>query len=95
MPSQFYIAIIEMLDWSDHLQISDLVIWFFPSYCQLESIEELERFIVKHRKDYVDLHRTTEQERDSIEHEVSSFPILMIALHDLLSWCSAPCMATT
>lgn len=25
----------------------------------------------KHRKDYVDLHRTTEQERDSIEHEVT------------------------
>ncbi|KAG9445568.1 hypothetical protein H6P81_011696 [Aristolochia fimbriata] len=39
----------------------------------LESIDELERFIVKHRKDYVDLHRTTEQERDSIEHEVSVF----------------------
>ncbi|XP_077223212.1 syntaxin of plants 81 [Tasmannia lanceolata] len=39
----------------------------------LESIEELERFILKHRKDYVDLHRTTEQERDSIEHEVSVF----------------------
>ncbi|XP_011628097.1 syntaxin-81 [Amborella trichopoda] len=39
----------------------------------LESIAELERFIVKHRKDYVDLHRTIEQERDSIEHEVSVF----------------------
>ncbi|KAK1272193.1 Syntaxin-81 [Acorus gramineus] len=39
----------------------------------LESIEALEHFIVKHRKDYVDLHRTTEQERDSIEHEVSVF----------------------
>ncbi|RWR82227.1 syntaxin-81 [Cinnamomum micranthum f. kanehirae] len=39
----------------------------------LQSIEELERFILKHRKDYVDLHRTTEQERDSIEHEVSVF----------------------
>ncbi|KAF8396869.1 hypothetical protein HHK36_018504 [Tetracentron sinense] len=39
----------------------------------LESIEALEQFIVKHRKDYVDLHRTTEQERDSIEHEVSAF----------------------
>lgn len=25
----------------------------------------------KHHKDYVDPHRTTEQERDSIEHEVS------------------------
>ncbi|MQL96887.1 hypothetical protein Taro_029555 [Colocasia esculenta] len=39
----------------------------------LESIEALNHFIVKHRKDYVDLHRTTEQERDSIEHEVSVF----------------------
>ncbi|XP_068654906.1 syntaxin-81 isoform X2 [Aristolochia californica] len=39
----------------------------------LESIDELERFILKHRKDYVDLHRTTEQERDGIEHEVSVF----------------------
>ena len=27
--------------------------------------------MLKHRKDYVDLHRTTEQERDSIEQEVS------------------------
>ncbi|GMN57091.1 hypothetical protein TIFTF001_026203 [Ficus carica] len=35
----------------------------------LESIGTLEPFMVKHRKDYVDLHRTTEQERDSIEHE--------------------------
>ncbi|XP_006652554.1 syntaxin-81 [Oryza brachyantha] len=39
----------------------------------LESIKELEKFIVKHRKDYVDLHRTTEQERDNIEHEVGVF----------------------
>lgn len=39
----------------------------------LESIRELEKFIVKHRKDYVDLYRTTEQERDNIEHEVSVF----------------------
>ncbi|KAH7672220.1 syntaxin 18 protein [Dioscorea alata] len=39
----------------------------------LSSINELERFIVKHRKDYVGLHRTTEQERDDIEHEVSIF----------------------
>ncbi|EOY19566.1 Syntaxin of plants 81 isoform 2 [Theobroma cacao] len=27
----------------------------------------------KHRKDYVDLHRTTEQEKDSIEQEVTAF----------------------
>nr|XP_028961487.1 syntaxin-81 isoform X2 [Malus domestica] len=39
----------------------------------LESIGTLEQFMLKHRKDYVDLHRTTEQERDSIEHEVSTF----------------------
>ncbi|TKY44703.1 Syntaxin-81 protein [Spatholobus suberectus] len=39
----------------------------------LESIGELEQFLLKHRKDYTDLHRTTEQERDSIEHEVSTF----------------------
>lgn len=39
----------------------------------LESIGTLEQFMLKHRKDYVDLHRTTEQERDSIEHEVSAF----------------------
>lgn len=39
----------------------------------LESIGTLEQFLMKHKKDYVDLHRTTEQERDSIEHEVSIF----------------------
>ncbi|XAR71966.1 hypothetical protein NMG60_11018432 [Bertholletia excelsa] len=39
----------------------------------LESIEALEQFLIKHKKDYVDLHRTTEQERDSIEHEVTIF----------------------
>uniref|UniRef100_A0A2P2KRR0 Syntaxin 81 family protein n=1 Tax=Rhizophora mucronata TaxID=61149 RepID=A0A2P2KRR0_RHIMU len=39
----------------------------------LESIEALEQFMMKHRKDYVDMHRTTEQERDGIEHEVAAF----------------------
>ncbi|KAL9272909.1 Syntaxin-81-like protein [Drosera capensis] len=39
----------------------------------LESIGALEQFLRKHRKDYIDLHRTTEQERDSIEHEVAAF----------------------
>ncbi|XP_044480180.1 syntaxin-81-like isoform X2 [Mangifera indica] len=39
----------------------------------LESIGALEKFMLKHQKDYVDLHRTTEQERDSIEHEVIAF----------------------
>ncbi|KAK4834967.1 hypothetical protein QYF36_003264 [Acer negundo] len=39
----------------------------------LESVGALEQFMSKHRKDYVDLHRTTERERDSIEHEVTAF----------------------
>ncbi|KAL6526824.1 Syntaxin-81 [Orobanche gracilis] len=39
----------------------------------LQSVGALEQFIMKHKKDYVDLHRTTEQERDSIEHEVTVF----------------------
>ncbi|KAG4127785.1 hypothetical protein ERO13_D10G242400v2 [Gossypium hirsutum] len=39
----------------------------------LESIGALDQFLLKHRKDYVDRHRTTEQERDSIEHEVTAF----------------------
>ncbi|XP_062087503.1 syntaxin-81-like [Humulus lupulus] len=39
----------------------------------LESIKTLEQFMLKHHKDFVDLHRTTEQERDSIEHEVGAF----------------------
>ncbi|RRT58392.1 hypothetical protein BHE74_00003395 [Ensete ventricosum] len=51
----------------------------------LESISELERFIIKHRKDYVDMHRITEQERDNIEHEVSCrdfifYPYLLAVL---------------
>ncbi|MFQ6655541.1 hypothetical protein Gotur_026060 [Gossypium turneri] len=40
---------------------------------ELESIGALDQFLSKHRKDYVDRHRTTEQERDSIEHEVTAF----------------------
>lgn len=44
---------------------------FFSLCLQLESIGELDQFLLKHRKDYTDLHRTTEKERDSIEHEVS------------------------
>lgn len=39
----------------------------------LESIGTLEQFLIKHSKDYVDPHRTTAEERDSIEHEVSVF----------------------
>ncbi|XP_071686203.1 syntaxin-81-like [Rutidosis leptorrhynchoides] len=39
----------------------------------LESIGTLEQFLIKHRKDYIDRHRTTEEERDNIEHEVSIF----------------------
>ncbi|CAN0909626.1 SYP81 [Linum grandiflorum] len=42
-------------------------------YDELESIGALEQFMLKHRKDYVDMHRTTEQERDGIEQEVSEF----------------------
>ncbi|THG13940.1 hypothetical protein TEA_014714 [Camellia sinensis var. sinensis] len=40
---------------------------------ELESTETLDQFLMKHKKDYIDLHRTTEQERDSIEHEVTIF----------------------
>ncbi|XP_051143100.1 syntaxin-81 [Andrographis paniculata] len=39
----------------------------------LESIVALEQFLVAHKKDYIDVHRTTERERDSIEHEVTVF----------------------
>ncbi|KAG6399253.1 hypothetical protein SASPL_140729 [Salvia splendens] len=39
----------------------------------LESIRALEQFLLKHKKDYVDVHRITEKERDSIEHEVTVF----------------------
>ncbi|KAH6804674.1 syntaxin of plants 81 [Perilla frutescens var. frutescens] len=39
----------------------------------LESIRALEQFLLKHKKDYVDVRRITEQERDSIEHEVTVF----------------------
>ncbi|KNA10307.1 hypothetical protein SOVF_145590 [Spinacia oleracea] len=37
----------------------------------LESIGELGQYLMKHKRDYVDMHRTTEHERDSIEQEVS------------------------
>jgi syntaxin 18 len=39
---------------------------------------------VKHRRDYVDLHRTTEQERDTIEHEVSYMSPLQFVVDVLL-----------
>ncbi|XP_042019228.1 syntaxin-81-like [Salvia splendens] len=39
----------------------------------LESIRALEQFLLKHKKDYVDVYRITEKERDSIEHEVTVF----------------------
>jgi len=42
-------------------------------YFTLERIKEFDQFMSKHRKDYVDLHRTTEQEKDSIEHEITAF----------------------
>lgn len=38
----------------------------------LESIRTLQIFIVNHKKDYMDRHRTTEQDRDNIEHEVGA-----------------------
>ncbi|TKY67547.1 Syntaxin-81 protein [Spatholobus suberectus] len=38
----------------------------------LESIGELDQCLLKHRKDYTDLHRMIEQEKDSIEHEIGS-----------------------
>ncbi|XP_018450828.1 syntaxin-81 isoform X3 [Raphanus sativus] len=40
---------------------------------KLESIKELDQFMLKHRKDYVDMHRTTEHEKDSIEQEITAF----------------------
>lgn len=39
----------------------------------LDSIGALEQFLREHQKDYLDLHRTTEQEKDNIEHEVTVF----------------------
>ncbi|KAF2296206.1 hypothetical protein GH714_036719 [Hevea brasiliensis] len=45
-------------------------------YNEQENIGTLEQFIIKHRKDYVDLHQTTEQERDSTEHEVELTSLL-------------------
>ena len=53
----------------------NLLIYCSSFICQLESIGALEQFLMKHRKDYIDPHRTTEQERDSIEHEVRFEPI--------------------
>ncbi|XP_033510502.1 syntaxin-81-like [Nicotiana tomentosiformis] len=47
--------------------------FFITPLCQLESIGALEQFLMKYKKDYVDLHSITEQERDSIEHEVTVF----------------------
>eukprot|EP01018_Ginkgo_biloba_P009324 Gb_05891 [translate_table: standard] len=39
----------------------------------LESIQTLQDFVLNHRKDYTDQHRTTEQDRDNIEHEIGVF----------------------
>lgn len=55
----------------------------------MESIAELDQFLSKHRKDYTDLHRTTEKERDSIEHEVSwdtSFESIVVWIVILDNW---------
>ncbi|KAJ0250377.1 Syntaxin-81 [Hirschfeldia incana] len=43
------------------------------SFKTLQSIKELDQFMMKHRKDYVDMHRTTEHEKDSIEQEITAF----------------------
>lgn len=42
--------------------------------------------MMKHRKDYVDMHRTTEHEKDSIEQEVSSHLTLVLdhIIYDVL-----------
>eukprot|EP00249_Psilotum_nudum_P012717 c23940_g1_i1 orf=317-1294(-) len=39
----------------------------------MKSINTLQTFVLTHRKDYVDRHRSTEQDRDNIEHEVGTF----------------------
>ncbi|CAH9100173.1 unnamed protein product [Cuscuta europaea] len=48
----------------------------------VDSIGVLEEFMLKHKKDYVDLYHTTEQERHSIENEVL---ILCEKLHSVSS----------
>ncbi|KAI3950923.1 hypothetical protein MKW92_038571 [Papaver armeniacum] len=50
----------------------------------LKTYQTLDKFIVKHRKDYVERHRTTEQKRDSIEHEVGVFIKVQGAEIDIL-----------
>lgn len=50
---------------------------------QLESIGALEEFMLKHQKDYVDMYRTTDQERDNIEHEVSYPSTWEISKYDI------------
>lgn len=39
----------------------------------LEIMRSMQVFIVRHRQEYMDGHRSTERERDSIEHEVQEF----------------------
>jgi hypothetical protein len=70
MRKDFISFLPERMEAFDHLCTS-LWLTLFLLIFKLESIEALEQFMLKHRKDYVDLHRTTEQERDSIENEVS------------------------
>ncbi|KAK9910644.1 hypothetical protein M0R45_034599 [Rubus argutus] len=48
----------------------------------LESIGALEQFMLKHRKNYVDFHRTIERETDSIEqHELFQQTTLLRITH--------------
>lgn len=39
----------------------------------MRSIDMLHKFVLTHQKDYIDRHRSTEQDRDNIEHEVGLF----------------------
>ena len=41
---------------------------------------------MKHKKDYLDQHRITEQERDSIEHEVSFLNTIHLACFSFSSF---------
>ncbi|KAG6399716.1 hypothetical protein SASPL_141197 [Salvia splendens] len=57
----------------------------------LESIRALEQFLLKHKKDYVDVYRITEKERDSIEHEAKRPHVATIDFSDtymdnVLAW---------
>lgn len=64
------------------------------------NIRQMHAFILKHRKDYTDTYRSTEKDRDNIEHEVLLFSIrtrfceivfgiaILASLPDVISSCS-------